>query len=134
VSQTTMYVNAVYAGPESEGREAVRFLQGLGPVLRQNFSAVPWNELYQTSFFLDGDDSILSCAKPFGYRSTMGAAFNEVNVESQVKMTELFNYMVAKYPFMRESDNSMYFCASQAVRAVPDYTTAYPWRQAVGHQ
>ena len=49
-------------------------------------------------------------------------------------MTEQFNYMVTKYPQMRASDNSMYFCATQAVKAVPDHATAYAWRGALGHQ
>jgi hypothetical protein len=124
----------VYAGPESEGRKAVQFLQELGPVLSQNSSVVPWNELYQTAFFQNGSDAILSCELPPAYRYPMAVAFNEVDVESQVKMTNLFNHMLIKYPFMRGSDNTMAFCATQAVRAVPDFTTAYPWRQALGHQ
>ena len=130
----TLYANAVYAGPESEGRKAVQFLQEVGPVLRQNFSVVPWDELTQNSFFLLGNEDILSCDQTYGRRSVFGAAFNEVDVEAQVKMTEQFNYMVTKYPQMRESDNSMYFCATQAVTAVPENTTAYPWRRALGHQ
>ena len=134
MSQTTLYANAVYAGPESEGRKAVQFLQGVGPVLRQNFSEVPWNELTQNAFFELGNEEILSCDQNYGRRAVFGAAFNEVDVEAQVKMTEQFNYMVTKYPQTRASDNSMYFCATNAVTAVPDNATAYPWRQALGHQ
>ena len=124
----------MYAGPESEGRKAIQFLQELGPVLRQNFSVVPWNELTQTGFFLLGNEAILNCEQTFGKRSVTTAAFNKVDVKAQVKMTEQFNYLVTKYPQMRRSDNSMYFCATQAVRAVPENATAYPWRQALGHQ
>ncbi|KAI1502202.1 hypothetical protein F5X99DRAFT_427578 [Biscogniauxia marginata] len=130
---TTLAVNAVYAGPESDGREAVQFLQKLGPVLRQNSTEVPWNELTQNTFFLDGNEAIETCGLSYGRRSTMGALFNKIEVEAHVSMTEQFNYMVTKYPQMRSSDNGMYFCGTQAVRAVPRNATAYPWRQALGH-
>ena len=134
LSQTTLFVNAVYAGPESEGRKAVQFLQDIGPALRQNYTMVPWNELTQNAFFVLGNEAILSCDQSYGKRSVFGAAFNEIDVEAQVKMTDQFNYMVTKYPQMRASDNSMYFCATQAVKAVPDDATAYGWRKALGHQ
>ena len=124
----------MYAGPESEGRTAVQFLEEVGPVLRKNFSVVPWNELTQNAFFELGNEEVLTCDQSLGRRSVFGAAFNEVDVEAHVKMTDLFNYMVTKYPQTTASDNSMYFCATQAVRAVPDNATAYPWRQALGHQ
>ena len=132
--QTTLFVNAVYAGPESEGREAVKFLEGIDPVLRKNYTEVPWNQLTQNAFFLDGDESILNCAATYGERSVFGAVINQVDVDASVQMTEQFNYLVTKYPQMRGSDNSMYFCARQAVEAVPEDSDAYAWRGALGHQ
>lgn len=112
----------------------MQFLQRLGPTLRQNFTSVPWNELAQTAFFANGSQGILNCKASAGPRSTMGAAFNVLDVNAHVQMTELFNEMVTRYPQTRLSDNSMYFCANQGVQAVPDNTTAYRWRHALGHQ
>lgn len=132
--QTTLFVNAVYAGPESEGREAVKFLEGISPVLRKNYTEVPWNQLTQNAFFLKGDEAILNCAATYGERSVFGAVINQVDVDASVQMTEQFNYLVTKYPQMRGSDNSMYFCAKQAVEAVPEDSAAYAWRGALGHQ
>ncbi|KAF3055926.1 6-hydroxy-D-nicotine oxidase [Daldinia childiae] len=130
---TTMKVNAAYAGPQSDGRKAIRFFSDI-PALRQNFTDVPWNQLLDSAFFVNGDQSAETCGVDYGSRSSSGAAFNELTVEAHVRMTELFNYMVTKYPQMRGSDNSMYLCATQAVRALSNDATAYPWRQALGHQ
>ncbi|KAI1412820.1 hypothetical protein F5Y13DRAFT_199678 [Hypoxylon sp. FL1857] len=130
---TTMKVNAVYAGPQIEGRNAIRFLEHI-PALRRNFTDVPWNKLTTSAFFVNGDASVETCGVNSGQRSSMGAAFNELTVEAHVSMSEQFDYMVTTYPQMRQSDNSMYFCATQAVRALPNDAIAYPWRQALGHQ
>lgn len=132
--QTTLKANAVYAGPERDGRRATRFLRRVGPVLRKNITDVPWNELSLTAFFDNGDETSETCGVNAGARASMGAAFNELTVDAHVSMTEQFNYLLTRYPQMRDSDNSMYFCATQAVRALPNDATSYPWRQAIGHQ
>ena len=132
--QTVLRVNAVYAGPENEGREAVQFLDKVGPTLRKNFTEVPWNQLTTNAFFVNGSTAILDCDQSYGKRAVFGAAINQVDVESSVKMTEMFNYMNIRYPQMRGSDNGMYFCATQAAAAVPEDSTAYAWRKAIGHQ
>jgi hypothetical protein len=124
----------VYAGPYGEGVQAIEFLNSVSPLLQKNFTEIPWNQIYQNAFFLDNNPLILECGGSFGQRKPLAAAFNVVNVDAHVKMTEQFDDMVTTYPQMRDSDNSMYFCATQAVRARPDNATAYPWRQAVGHQ
>ena len=93
---------------------------------------VPWNRYDENAYFLNDTDA--SCNLSFGRRATFGAAFNEIDVKAHVKMTSQFNEMVTKYPQTRGSDNSMYFCGTQAVTAVPDNATAYAWRSALGHQ
>jgi hypothetical protein len=42
--------NAVYAGPEREGRKAVQFLVDQKPLV-QNITSVPWNRLIQSAAF-----------------------------------------------------------------------------------
>lgn len=127
-------VNAAYAGLEDEGRKAVAFLQEIGPIIKQNLTMVPWNRYNENAAFLNDTDATASCSLSYGKRAVFGAAFNEIDVKAHVQMTSQFNEMVTKYPQTRGSDNAMYFCATQAVTAVPDNATAYPWRSALGHQ
>ncbi|KAI5853645.1 hypothetical protein GGS23DRAFT_601730 [Durotheca rogersii] len=129
----TLKVNAAYAGPESEGRVAVQFLDNIGPTLRRNYTTVPWDQLLSYTLFSGGDESVLECRVSSGKREVLSAAFNEVDVDAHVSMTEQFNDMVTRYPQMRASDNGLYFCATQVVRRYPKKSTAYPWRQAIGH-
>jgi hypothetical protein len=127
-------VNAVYAGPEDEGRRAVQFLADLGTELRHNFTQVPWNRLNRNVYFLNGNPAVDVCT-PGGVRGdTYGVAFNRIDVEAHVNATEQFDYMLNKYPEMRSSGNGGYFCANQAVVVRGEHSTAYPWRRAVGYQ
>lgn len=127
-------MNAVYAGPEDEGREAVQFIEALGTQIRQNYTQIPWNTVTENGFFLNGSLAVDTCHSSQGRRDPLGIAVNQIDVDASVEMTEQFNYLVTTYPQMSASDNSAYFCAKQGVVARPDNATAYPWRHAVGHQ
>ncbi|KAI0877508.1 hypothetical protein GGS24DRAFT_487881 [Hypoxylon argillaceum] len=131
---TTLQVNAVYAGPEEEGRAAVQFLQDIGTDIRRNYSQVAWNTVPENAFFLAGNTLLDVCGGTYGRRVVRGVAFNHLDVDAHVKMSEQLNYLVTKYPQMSTSDNGMYFCATQAVQAQSKDASAYPWRQAIGHQ
>ncbi|SPQ20693.1 9abd6c18-e524-4ffb-8b72-b16b846583ac [Thermothielavioides terrestris] len=134
INATTLKVNAVYAGPEDEGRRAVEFLADLGTDLRHNFTQVPWNRLNRNVDFLNNNPLVDVC-NPGGIRGdTYGVAVNTIDVDAHVSVSEQFDDMMAKYPEMRSSGNGGYFCANQAVVARPKHHTAYPWRQAVGYQ
>ncbi|KAL2167886.1 hypothetical protein VTG60DRAFT_673 [Thermothelomyces hinnuleus] len=136
LNETSLYVNAVYAGPESEGRKAIEFLSNIGTSLRQNLSEVPWNKLTQTAFFSQFGlgDAAIECKFSPGYRKPMDVAFNRVDVDAHVRTMNLFNELLTKYPFMRGSDMTMQFCAPQGTSAFPDDYTAYPWRRVLGQQ
>ncbi|KAL9112786.1 MAG: hypothetical protein Q9227_003089 [Pyrenula ochraceoflavens] len=136
LNSTSLYVNAVYAGPENEGRKAIDFLSEIGSPIRQSQSVVPWRELTQTAFFQEfglGEAS-LTCGITEGIRKAFGAAYNTVNVDSQVQAHELFNEMVTRFPGTRASDMSLQFCAQQGTNAFSDDSTAYSWRKALGQQ
>lgn len=128
-------MNAVYAGPEDEGRQAVEFLASIGTDLRHNFTQVPWNELNRNVNFLNNNPAVDIC-QPGGVRGdTYGVTFNTLDVDAHVNISQQFDYMYATYPEMQSSGNGGYFCANQAVVANGlDAPTAYPWRSAVGHQ
>ncbi|KAG9511558.1 hypothetical protein KCV07_g10092, partial [Aureobasidium melanogenum] len=127
---TTLLVNAVFAGPEEEGLAAIKFLLDQGPILQRNISVVPWNNLIQTSFFGTGGGG---CDKGAIRRSVSTAAFNQIDPAAHVRLVQLFDEMITKYPQTSTSSIAIYFPATQAARAVPGNSTAYSWRQALGH-
>lgn len=127
-------MNAVYAGSEDEGRRNVEFLTDIGTDLRRNFTQVPWNRLNRNVYF-SGNNPAADLCSPGGVRGdTYGVALNTIDVDAHVRAAEQFDYMVTKYPEMSHSGGGGYFCANQAVVARAQDYTAYPWRQAVGHQ
>ena len=126
-----MTINAVYAGPESEGRKAIQFLLNQGPILKQNITVVPWNQIIPTSFYGGGSGN---CVKGVTRKSISGTAFNVIDPKAFGKFTDGFNAMIAKYPQTIGSSIALYFPATQAVMAIPDDATAFPFRKALGHQ
>lgn len=129
-NETVLAINAVYAGPEDEGRKAIAFLQNLSPIIQQNISYVPWNILINTTAFGTGAGNT---AKGTVRRSILGIAFNQIDPEAQVKMTAQFDEMITKFPQTSTSAVALYYPATQAVYAVPDNATSYAWRSALGH-
>ncbi|KAJ5427185.1 FAD-binding domain-containing protein [Penicillium sp. CMV-2018d] len=95
-NDTTLSVNAVYAGPESEGRKAIQFLLDQNPILRENITMVPWNELIPATFFGGGADP--NCTLGTTRKSVLSAAFNVIDPKAQVRMTEMFKKMITRYP------------------------------------
>ena len=129
VRQTVIASNAVYAGPEAPGRAAVQFLVDQNPI-KQNISVVPWNNLIQTALFG------LAGAPLCNYgprRSIYGIGLNTITPSSHVHVASLYQEMIATYPASVNSAYQVQVLPRQAVSAVPDNATAYPWRGFVAH-
>ncbi|KAF9641750.1 FAD-binding domain-containing protein [Lasiodiplodia theobromae] len=116
-NDTTMPVKAVYAGPESEGREAIEFLLQLGPILQQNITEVPWHQVIQSSFF-----GAALCQRYYQEVYLISC------IQHHAKLVEQFEEMITKYPQTIGSGLALYFPTTQAARAVPSNATAYAWR------
>ncbi|KAJ6013601.1 FAD-binding domain-containing protein [Penicillium herquei] len=130
-NDTTLVINAVYAGPESEGRKAIQFLLDQKPILKQNITMVPWNELIDATFFGGGADP--NCSLGSTRKSVSTAAFNVIDPQAQVNMTNKFKEMITRYPQTIGSGIALYLPATQAARAIPNNQTAYAWREVLGH-
>ncbi|RAL09584.1 FAD-binding oxidoreductase [Aspergillus homomorphus CBS 101889] len=130
-NDTTLTINAVYAGPEREGRAAIQFLLDQGPILRQNITMVPWNQLIPATFFGAGADP--TCSLGGVRKSVLSSAFNVIDPKAQVAITEMFKEMVIRYPQTGDSGLALYFPATQAARAISSNETAYAWRDVLGH-
>ena len=91
---------------------------------------MPWNNLIQTALF--GLAGAPLCT--YGpRRSIYGVGLNTIEPSSHLKVASLYQQMIAEYPTTTNSAYQVQVLARQAVTAVPDNATAYPWRQFVAH-
>lgn len=100
----------------------------LGPLVSA-VSVVPWNKLVTTAGFgLNAETCI-----PGVVRSGYGANAKQLSAPTY---TELFSKMDAfyqEYPAAQGSTVEIELFATQAMTAVPDNATAYPWRDALAY-
>ncbi|MCJ1251587.1 hypothetical protein MMC30_008822 [Trapelia coarctata] len=129
LNQTTITTNAVYAGPEAEGRKAVQFLIDQKPLL-QNLTMVPWNRLIQSAAF--GATGPPLCVKG-RRRGQWGVGVNQIDPETYSKVAVLYQEMITKYPASINSVLDMQLLPTQGVLAVPQSSTSYPWRSLIAH-
>lgn len=125
-----LIANAVYAGPEDEGRKLVQFLIDQKPLV-QNITMVPWNKLIDAALF--GGAGAAACEKGRYRKSLYSAGFKTIDPKAQVKMTQVLEQMNAKFPQTVGSGAAIYLPAIQAMKAVPKTATAYNRRDLLGH-
>ena len=113
----------MYAGPEEDGKALIQPFLDLNPLV-QKITMVPWNRLIPTSgFSLDDGFSI----KGNIHSSYVVSARNI----SAPTLTDTFGKMVdfyQMYPNANGSSVEIQFYPNDAVVAVPENATAYPWR------
>ncbi|KAI0102717.1 hypothetical protein GGR51DRAFT_526744 [Nemania sp. FL0031] len=120
--------NWVYYGPEAEAREALDSILALDPPVI-GVNVVPWNKLLATVGF--GIDSML-CAKGI-IRNIHSANVRNFSASTWISTFEKMRDFYATYPAARLSVIQMETFPNQAASAVPDDSTAYPWRDATGN-
>ena len=118
-----MILNAVYIGPEAEGMALIKPFLDLKPVV-QEISVVPWNKLVSTAGFgLNAD----FCVKGSIY-SMYGISATKVDAATYIDAFNELVHLWATVPAAIFSTIELEFFPNQAVVAVPDSATAYPWR------
>lgn len=128
-TKTTITTNAVYAGPQAEGRKAVQFLVDQKPLL-YNLTMVPWNMLIQSAAFgATGPPLCVKCKR----RSQWGVGVNQIDPETYSIVATLYEEMITKYPASRNSVFDMQLLPTQGVLAIPLSSTSYPWRSLIAH-
>lgn len=112
-----------------EGRKTVQFLIDQKP-LQQNITMVPWNKLIQSAVF--GATGAALCEK--GKRlSQWGVGVNQLDARTYLKVASMFQEMIKNYPASIGSAVTVQLLSTQAVLAVPNNATAYPWRKHIAH-
>ncbi|KAL2788811.1 hypothetical protein BJX66DRAFT_326833 [Aspergillus keveii] len=120
-----LFVSAVYYGPREEA------LAVLDPILHSDpgpifFTAedVPWNRLTTSAGF--GTDA-QTCAKG-SIHDIHGVNIRDRDAETLREVFELLNTFYAEYPAGRGVGVGLEGWSNEAVVAVPDEETAFPWR------
>lgn len=127
LGQAQILSNWVYIGPEDKGRELIAPLFDLNPTAT-SVSMVAYNNLTNTAAFGLGVEICEPVyIKGYGvnYRNLSSATFQTVFQ----KLSEFY----ADYPDSCDSSVEMEIFAPQAVEAVANNATAYPWRDSRGY-
>lgn len=118
----------MYIGPKEEGLRVLAPVMALNPV-STTIKEVPWSDLIETA---GGGINPALC------QQNLSRNFYSVNLRNLSASTyqATFEKMVKffdKYPSTRDTSIDIETFPNQAMSAVPDETTAYPFRDAVGY-
>jgi hypothetical protein len=126
--KTQILANWVYIGPKEEGLRVIAPVMALNPTVA-NIQVVPWSKLIAT---VGGGFDTGLCQK------NLSRNFYSVNLRNLSASTYQATFdKMAKffetYPNARGTAIDLETFPSQAMAAVPDDATAYPWRDALGY-
>ena len=123
-----LLANWVYTGPEAEGRRIIAPVIALNPPIA-TIKVVPWSSLIATAG--GGFDTGL-CQKGISrnfYSVNLRSLSGSTYQSTFEKMVDYFD----EYPDARGTSIDLETFPNQAMAAVPDDATAYPWRDAIGY-
>lgn len=114
-----------------EGTALIQPLIDLHPI-RQNITEVPWKDLVSTSFF-EAEGSLPNpCIKGL-HQNVYGGSIKTYDIPTFQNFIIDLEAFYDSYPNARGSIWFIEHFAKQAVKAVPDNETAYPWRDITAH-
>jgi hypothetical protein len=123
-----LLVNWVYVGPKEEGLQVIAPVMALKPPVA-NIQVVPWNKLIATGG--GGFDNLL-CQRNQS-RNSYSANLRNFSASTYQTTFEKMAKYFETYPSARGTSLVLETFPNQAMAAVPDDTTAYPWRDALGY-
>ncbi|KAJ4303141.1 hypothetical protein N0V90_002033 [Kalmusia sp. IMI 367209] len=125
-NQAQLMASLVYAGPEETGLEAMAPILDLGPFIFKNVSELAWNQVSTGSMF-QIDAGICANSQIFDIYGFNLKTFDAPTMSSSLqKMADFYD----EQPNARGSAIVLETWPNEAVIAVPDDATAYPWRDA----
>ncbi|KAL9622084.1 MAG: hypothetical protein Q9160_003583 [Pyrenula sp. 1 TL-2023] len=124
-----LFVNWVWFGPEEEGRAFISQWTDLEPYSVSNFEYVPWNKVIAIAAQGVGQGALCT---PNTYDNTYASNMKLYSASSfQTTFDALANFYQT-YPAGRLSSSNLEIFPNQAVAALPDDFSAYPWRDTKG--
>ncbi|KAL2824211.1 FAD-binding domain-containing protein [Aspergillus cavernicola] len=127
VGEAQILSNWVYLGPEDEGRELIAPLLDLNPS-STSISVVPYNRLIDTAL---GGLGVSICSST--YVAGYGVNYRELSSDTYQEVFQMMSDFYIQYPDGRASSVEMELFAPQAVAALANDATAYPWRDTLGY-
>ncbi|KAI1495977.1 FAD-binding domain-containing protein [Biscogniauxia marginata] len=125
---TQILATFLYSGPESEARQVLApFLSLNPPVLRTNY--VPYSHVQRTILF----SSVPVMCTPGRIQDIFSVNVRRFAAETLKSTFDKFDAFYKANPDGRSSTAVLEIFSNQAVAAVPDDATAYPWRDAKGN-
>ena len=121
-SQTHILFNAVYYGPEAEGRKLIQPFIDNGPVV-QNISTIPWSKVIDVSLF--GLWGNRKCIKG-NHIDSYSVGIKTLDLQSAYDHFDNFTALYDQYPNARKSTWFIEGLATRAVQAEPKGSTAFP--------
>ncbi|KFA51925.1 hypothetical protein S40293_07063 [Stachybotrys chartarum IBT 40293] len=125
LNQATIMANFHYMGPADEGMALLAPLLDLGTVMF-NTHTIPWSEYHRTTLF--GRDEENCQVGPT--RLPFGAMTRNNSVESLTRSFSRMAKLYEDFPGARNSALVYHSYDPAAARAIPDDSTAFPWREA----
>lgn len=120
----------LYAGPERAGLKAMAPILNLGPFLFKNVSTLAWNKLASDSMFQIGDAICIDGGLSHVYGFNLKAFDVLTMATSLKKMADFYD----ANPSARGSIILLESWPNQAVAAIPNNATAYPWRDVTTYR
>ena len=126
--KTLILANWVYIGPKEEGLQVIAPVIALKPP-SANIQEVPWSDLIATAG--GGFDTGL-CQKNLS-RNFYSTNLRNLSASTFQATFDKMNTFFETYPDARATSIDLETFPNQAMAAVPDDATAYPWRDALGY-
>ncbi|KAI0469320.1 Glucooligosaccharide oxidase [Xylaria cf. heliscus] len=127
IGEAQILVNWVYIGPEDKGRELIAPVLNLNPVVT-DIRMVQYNTLVDVALFGLGRSI---CADTYidGY----GVNYRNLSSSTFQGIFQTLSDFYVDHPDGRDSTVELEIFANEAVAAVADDATAYPWRDTKGY-
>lgn len=117
----------MFIGPEDEGREFLSPILDLQPSIAM-LSYVPWNKLIETA---GGGQGAMLC-EARAPRSLFTGQMRKYTASTLQETFDKISTLWETYPGLAHTSLNFEAFPNHAVVAVPDETTAYPWRDVIG--
>ncbi|KAH8585692.1 hypothetical protein B0O99DRAFT_646402 [Bisporella sp. PMI_857] len=128
--QAQLLTNWVWFGPEQEGRDFISQFIDLGPSLVQNFKYIPWTSIYSVSLAGYGDTALcIDGLYQWGYASNIKSLSGSTFQSTFESLMQWY----AENPGARNSATNLEVFPNDALIAVPNDETAYPWRDTTAY-
>ncbi|KAK8130695.1 hypothetical protein PG999_003075 [Apiospora kogelbergensis] len=126
LKRTQLLSSLVYAGPKEAGLKAMAPILNLGPFPFQNVSTLALDKLNENAMF---QANAAICVKQQIF-DVYGFNLKTFDVPTMVSVVRKMSDFFDTQPAARKSALLLETWPNQAVMAVPDDATAYPWRDA----